>query len=230
MNHAYLKAAIPVLLFAGMLLFSCGNSEFCNPSDPLASDCPSRLIDNFDDGKDPNLLRLNPEFFYQIPDSENVWAKYVNERDNVHGGQGYAIRIDFDVSAPGNSFGGWVQPVGEKASGGFDATRFAFLTFWAKADMDSINFEMSLKDVDDRETDSKPLLSDLDNLGLTRSWKKLSIPLSELVKRQNKEPVNSAALLEVIFAFSKGPFEKKGGRLKGTFYIDEIALEQKGSS
>lgn len=221
-----LKSAAIWLLFFMMLQLGCDNPEFCNPLDPFTGNCPLRLIDNFDDGKDPNLLRFDPEFFYQIADSPNVRTKYVNQRDYVLGGEGYAIQIDFDVSSARNSFGGWVQPVGEVLYGGFDATDFNSLTFWAKADSSDINFEISLKDAAGRETDSKPLLWEFDNLRLTREWQKIRIPLSELVQRQDAERVNRESIIQIIFAFSMGPFERKGGRLRGTFYMDEIALEK----
>jgi hypothetical protein len=230
MSYTNLKAAVLALLFPVILQFSCtigiDDPEFCNPLDPAPGNCPSRLIDNFDDGRDPNLLGFNPKFFFQIADSANVFAEYVNERQHVLGGQGFAIRIDFDVSSRRNSFGGWIQPVGDKLQGGLDATNFNYLTFWAKADSSTINFEISLKDNALRETAPKPLLWEFDNLRLTRDWQKIRIPLSTLQQRPNAERLNLESIFEIVFAFSKDPFEAKGAIVRGTFYMDEIALEQ----
>jgi hypothetical protein len=217
-----------------IFFLNCSDKEFCNPLDPAPGDCRLRLIDNFDDGEDPNLPGYNPKFFFQLPDTPNIFTSYESRPENVHGGVGYSIKVDFDVSNENNSFGGWIQTVGQLPDGGFNAAKFHYLTFWIKTVSDSINFQIALKDTKEgpargeykHETDPKPLLWEIDNFMPTKEWKQARIPLSRILPTASEDPINLKTLYQLIFGFSQGAFKEKGGRLKGTFFIDEIAFEK----
>ena len=234
-------------LFAGLLLLavSCNcDDPFDNPLDPASKNYispfdPAKgiLIDDFDDGQDPNLLGSCPSIFKA--QQADVDTFYHSKHENVLRGVGRSMQIKFDVSKFETASGGWVQPLVDTCPG--KSSRIAFnlealnvtaLTFWIKTESPRINLEIALKDTTIvGQTGPKRLLwsnrtPQASYLRPDNSWQKVTIPISHLTPNDSGAPVNLRILREINFGFGRQRFEDEGGDLTGTLYIDEIAFER----
>lgn len=222
-----------------LLLNFCDNQELSNPFDP-ASDIyipPTQglLIEDFDDGKDPNLLGGYSSVFIDPDGKAKVDTLYHNKLENVLRGVGYSMRIYFDVSKEGDPFGGYVQTLidnspnsSSKRVFNLESLKLDTLKFWVKAESAGINFEVALKDTNNLQTEPKLLFREYiaNSIGL---WKEIKIPIDSL-KRIKKDAtvdkVDLKILRELNFGFGKNRFEDVGADLKGIIYLDEISFER----
>ena len=222
-------------LFLIILLLSfCDNQNLSNPFDP-ASDSfipltQGLLIDDFNDGKDPNLLGGYPEIFLDLDRKAIIDTFYHNESENVLRGIGYSMRIDFDVSRGEDPFGGYVQNLigndSDSSSGrafNLEALNLDALKFWVKTELKRIDFEVAFKDTNNMQTYPKLYFRDYiaDSIGL---WNEIKIPVSNLKPAQDGKMVDLKILKEINFGFAKLHFIEISAELKGTIYIDEISF------
>lgn len=219
-----------------ILLNFCDNQELSNPFDPGSdSFIPTTrglLIDDFDDGKNPNLLGGYPSVFIDPDGKAIVDTSYHSKSENVLRGVGYSWRIFFDVSKEGDPFGGYVQTLIDNAPNSsskkvfnLETLKLDTLKFWVKAESETINFEVALKDTNNMQTEPKLLFRDYsaDTIGL---WEIIKIPVDSLKMVKDVDTVDLKILRELNFGFAKKLFEDIDADLKGTIYIDEISFER----
>lgn len=235
-----MKKLIFFVLGGACLLLSCANDPLDNPFDPASknyippfSAANGLLIDDFDDGKDPNLLGFAPEVFRDSLNLAIIDVSYHSQSENVLRRIGYSIQIYFDVSESegvNHAFGGWVQVL---SNGSRDIFNLAVLnldtlSFWVKSESPGIFFEVALKQsggcgtdfTEDCQTTPKKLYS------ANTVWRKVIIPISNLQLNQYGGMLDLTSLREINFGFSKERFREVGAALEGTIYIDEIAFER----
>lgn len=235
-----MKKLIFFVLGEACLLLSCANDPFDNPFDPasenyiptLSSD-KAIMIDDFNDGADPNLLGFASVVFKDLLNLAIIDVSHHSKAENVLRGVGYSIMINFNVSRTESgkqAFGGWVQVLSDGSRGVFNLAilKFDTLSFWVKAESPGIIFEVALKQfggcgidfTDECQTTPKMLFS------ADTVWKKLRIPISDLQLDQDGGMIDLTSLREINFGFSKIRFQEVGAVLEGTIYIDEIAFER----
>ena len=209
------------------------------------------MIDDFDDGGEPNLIGgCTPLFFSAAPIDIRVAPEH--SFANTLRGHGASLRIEFNVEADINSFGGYIQrlmrddacprpdnPITgvalDLASLGHDS-----LTFWYKADPADVDFEVALRDTvavqirdevyELRQTTPKVLAREwsievtLADDGCQGVFRRVAIPLTVLVTAQNGETIDLQVLKEINFGFANTRFRNGNLPLQGTVYLDEIAF------
>lgn len=219
-----------------LLLNFCDNQELLNPFDP-ASDSfipPSHglLIEDFDDGKDPNLLGGYSFVFIDQDRKAIIDTSHYCKSENVLRGVGCSMRIHFDVSAEGDPFGGYVQTLIDNAPNAsskrvlnLESLKLDTLRFWVKAESERINFEVAIKDTNNMQTEPKLLFRDyvVNSKGL---WDEIKIPVDSLRMVKNVAKVDLRILRELNFGFAKKLFVEIGADLTGIMYIDEISFER----
>jgi hypothetical protein len=226
------KVAFIILLFSA----ACNSDKFDNPLDPNSPAYipplePDKivLIDNYDNGKKPNLLGCCYENF-----GNGVDISYDSQSKNILRGVGYSRQIDFDVSREENTSGGYVEMLtgniecpSPRGLFNLEVLYLNTLTFWAKLESPDINMEVALKDIGNHQTTPKRLLRDYLAPSMPDTgWVKVEIPISELRSAQDGSEVDFQNLREINFGFANELFQKINAPLKGTIYIDEIAFER----
>lgn len=200
------------------------------------------LIDDFDDGNDINLLGFKDGAFWYPDKPEIIDTFYIHQPpENVLRGTGGSLKINFNVS-DSNAFGGWLTTLND----GLHPTRgtsfnlanlnLDSLTFWVKAENPDTYFEVALKDSTHNCLDNNrpaPCQTDRKEIrSVGTSWKRVSIPISDLLRGPNGVRVDSTRLHEINFAFGYARFQElrlqhqKNVRFEGTIYLDEIAFER----
>jgi len=224
--------------FFSVILLSnfCDNQKLSNPFDP-ASDSfipPAQglLIDDFDDGKDPNLLGGYSYVFIDQDKKAIIDTSHYCKSENILRGVGCSMRIYFDVSKEGDPFGGYVQTLidnapntSSKSAFNLESLKLDTLKFWIKAESAGINFEIALKDTNNMETEPKLLFRDYvaNSIGL---WEEIKIPIDSLKMVKNVAKVDLRILRELNFGFGKKHFMEIGADISGTIYLDEISFER----
>jgi hypothetical protein len=242
MNNDIFKAFPLIILFSLTLFLHCDvvknlrdpdNPELCNPLDP-ASDCyipppNGLLIEDFNDGKIPNLLGYCHEVFLAFP--AGIDTSYESQPENVLRGIGRSWRMKFDVSKGQDANAGYVELLtgnircpSTRGLFNVDVLDLKILTFWVKVESPEINFEVALKDIDDKETNPKRLIREY--LTPDRAWKKVRIPIADLVLVQNIGKVDLTRLRQITIAFGYRRFQEVNAPLSGIIYLDEIAFER----
>jgi hypothetical protein len=153
-EHFYLKP-----LLAGMLSVAacCNDKPFENPLDPASEDYIPPLttdkgimIEDFDDGKDPNLLGFCHRVFRDSLRLADIRVSYNNQRENVLRGVGHSFQITFELPQGGVSFGGYVEALTRIDNDPCSLSRGFFnlanlnldtLTFWVRTTFQSIIFK-----------------------------------------------------------------------------------------
>ena len=125
----------------------------------------------------------------------------------------WAIRLDYDVSANSGSVGYWTRLTNLNMKDSFKESK---LSFYIKGDTKK-GFTSMLK-IDLKAKMGNEVGSVIIG-GITDTWQKKQIPLSRFTGVQTWEK-----LYELVFVFSGNDFGSDDS-LKGTIYIDNIAIE-----
>ncbi len=243
------RTFLQIVAMGIILLMACKENKpfFNNPFDPLvnrpSTPANSLLIEDFDDGEMGNLLGYCHETFedtFSLVGTRqplaSIVASYVdiNQPANVLHGVGRSLQITYEISqssSKGAAFGGYAELLVandicklDRGPFNLEGLKFDTLTFWIKAESPGINMEVALKDIYNNITEPKRLIRDY--LKPDTVWKKAKIPIKNLVSAGNGKTVNLRQLREINFGFGKVRFQKDGGDLAGTIYLDEIAFER----
>ncbi|MCK5161726.1 MAG: hypothetical protein KAQ99_09160, partial [Candidatus Aureabacteria bacterium] len=171
------------------------------------SENSSLLINDFDDGSDPN----------EAGGSSGTWnsngavcqAFYYNtDLNNVYSGSGYSLQLNYDVTPVDTCAGYWTDIC-------IDLSDYKTLSFWVKGTVGGEKLRVGLKDSSWNET--KVLIDDYLSSGVTTSWQKVVIPLSAFGNIADWTSVDNISI----------SFDNYLGiPASGTVYIDEFRFEQ----
>ena len=159
----------------------------------------------------------------QLPGT--AYATISSDNGFRRGESGSALRVDYDVSMPGDYSYYWMK-MGKELYGKpgvtatFDLSSYNYLSFWIKGapDLKDIKVEMH-QDIDNngifvfgKDVTSYVYTDPYINGPINKDWKKVVIPLADfaLIKDWSKT-------IELVFVF-----ENKSGTQKGVLYIDDI--------
>jgi len=231
-GHFYLKPLLVGMLFVA----ACYNDEpFENPLDPASPDYiqpltadKGMMIDDFNDGKQINLLGLPHSIFKSPITIRTIDTFYINQPSkNVLRGTGGALRMEIDVTTPDSAFGGWLTTLSD-AQGvplNLKLLNLHALTFWVKADTTTIKLEVALIDSTPR-CDKGCQTDDKVRYEIKTFWQKVKIPISTLSRHKEVGSLDSTRIREINFAFGHKNIGSIGQRSKVTVYLDEIAFER----
>jgi len=171
------------------------------------SEITSLLINDFNDGTDPN----------EVGGSSGIWnsegascqASYYNtDLNNVYGQTGYSLQLTYDVTQIDSYAGYWTAIY-------IDLTDYKALSFWIKGTAGEKGIKVGLKDSFWNET--KVLIDDYLSSGITTNWQKVVIPLSAFSNITNWTSMNNISI-SFDYNLVSPP--------NGTIYIDEFRFEK----
>ncbi|MBU4488992.1 MAG: PKD domain-containing protein [Candidatus Omnitrophica bacterium] len=165
---------------------------------------PNELhVDDFNDGTKPNLLGGDMGVF-DSQDGSSCMTTYIDNPGIVLGGWGYSMQLDYDVLY-GSSFAGYWT-----AFNNMDLSMYNTLEFWIRGAAGGEKFTFYLKDFHGNESklDIANYLPD----GITTSWQKVTIPLSDFKGIVTWNEMDSFVIT----------FEGMIGSGQGRIYIDNI--------
>lgn len=171
------------------------------------SQATSLLINDFNDGSDPNEVGG----WSGTWDSGNASCQpsyYNTDLNNVYGQTGYSLQVNYNVTQSGSYSGYWTATY-------IDLSNYKFLTFWIKGSLGGEKLKVGLKDTFWNET--KVSIDDYLSSGVTTSWQKVIIPLTAF---RNITAWTSMDNISITFENSLG------APLSGTVYIDEFRFEK----
>lgn len=163
------------------------------------------MVDNFNDGQDPNMLNGAIGTWDDSGEEGTSFAQaayYNGSRENMYDSSGYSYEVVYDVKpradrSPGNA-GVWI------ALNNLNANKYMFVSFMMKGASGNESFKIGLKDVKGGEI--KVNLSKYSKPGT--EWARVDIPLEEF------RGVDTANLENISFTFSGA----------GKVYFDDIKL------
>lgn len=170
------------------------------------------LVDNFDDGTDPNLWDSSMGTWSDIDTggySSAMLTYYNQDVQNIYGGEGNSCEMKYLIEQlpdgkPGFA-GCWI------GLGGRSVSEFQYLVFMVKGAAGGEGFEIGIKDTSYNEVklDIKKYIR------ITNAWQIVIIPLSDF------EGINTASMDNMSFSFTR--------QGQGTIYIDNIGFAGKRS-
>lgn len=182
-----LKLAI-IILWVGSVIFpfGCANREMTGNV---------LLVDDFDDGKDPN--KLGGFIFYYGNRGGKCFVSYYNKNPENFKGR-YSLRVTWKIPENGDAGFGLTTKV-------LDITKAKYLCFWLKFETEPKRFWIGLKDRLGREI-KQPI-----NVfaKLNKRWERVKVPLEYFTGLDFKR------ITSISFTFDKYS-------QSGIIYIDEI--------
>jgi len=198
MNNKISKLIIAA--FIAMVAFvSCAYAE---PGESL-------LIADFDTGEKPNNIGGNFGTWDKDPADFSQGSSEAFDSVHRHGGQGFSMKIDYDVDSPNPAYNGFwmfLQNV--------DATGYDNLTFWVKGDPDkgyTTVFKIELKN-------AKRQIGRYYASNVTDQWQEIIIPLNQF-----KGMTDFSGLTELVMVFE----DRVASNKAGVIYIDDIRFTKK---
>ena len=187
---------------AALLLVLCAACGRAAPAEGPAAPIPDVvLVDDFDDGLPPN--RLGGTYGPFIPNLEDrtMYCRVVPTAEERIGGEGFGMRVEYDVDSPRPAFGGFWMKVQN-----FDARPFLALRFHARGDPKGYPAQIGVEIKNAREGDNV-------TIDLAPEWRSYDIPLSQF-----DNVTDTSMLTEIVFVVSDRLAKKK----VGAFYIDHV--------
>jgi hypothetical protein len=157
-----------------------------------------KLIDNFNDGNEPNIL--GGKMFFEATKNASIKYEYYNKNQaNVLNNSGYSLKIEYSV------------PSGEFAKVGMDLneldiSRADKIILWVKGETGLEKFDLFITDATGKK--DKVRISNI-----SKFWQKIEIPVSKFSN------INLGHLAYIMFDFSYGTLNNKGA-----VYIDDISF------
>lgn len=171
----------------------------------FAAGAEAVLVADFDKGSKPNNVGGDFGAWDKDPSDSTQSAREGFDAAHTRTGQGFAMRLSYDVDSPNAAYNGFWMKLGD-----LDATRLAKLVFWAKGDEKkgcTTRMKIELKNASERGSYY------LD--GLTTEWTKFEIPLDEF------NVSDLAALTELVVVFEDHTATPK----EGILYLDDVSFE-----
>lgn len=190
------------------------------------------LVDDFNDGVDPNELGGAIDKIESQPNSVVILSY---DEPNKLGATGYAMKIDYDMddSDPYAHAGFWTR-LADEIDPGLDIRMHDVLSFWVKGETGGELFKVSIRGPldtvpsDPQATETKIHINDYLPQGVSTAWQKVSIPIAaftRLVDVGISVPPWDVRDNLKLFAIL---FEKEIGSADiGVIYIEDIAFERK---
>ncbi|MBU4487925.1 MAG: hypothetical protein KKI13_02515 [Candidatus Omnitrophica bacterium] len=173
----------------------------------------ARLIDDFNDGgTDPNNPGSATSTYVYGTGSTCSRTYYNTDPDNVLGGLGYSMKIQYNISGSG-AYGRF-----DCALNSIDARKYNAISFWVKGNAGGELFKVALKDNQLHET--KIMITDYLSKGVTTEWQKVIIPFAAF---------KAVTYLDKVDIFSLY-FESAINSGSGAIYIDDIKMEMANAS
>lgn len=172
----------------------------------------ARLVDDFDDGADPNKLGGATSTYISGAGQTCTRTYYNTDLANVLDGSGYSIKIQYNISG-GGAYGRF-----DCALNSIDARKYNAVSFWVKGNAGGEIFKVALKDNQLHET--KIMITDYLSRGITTEWQKVIIPFAAF---------KTVTYLDKIDTFSLY-FESAINSGSGAIYIDDIKMEMTNAS
>lgn len=163
------------------------------------------LVADFDKGSKPNNVGGDFGAWDKDPADSSQYAREGFDKANTRDGQGYCMRVSYDVDSPNAAYNGFWMKLGN-----LDATKLQHAVIWAKGDEKkgcTSRVKVELKTANERGAYY------LD--GVTAQWTKFVIPLDEF------NVSDLTALTELVFVFEDHSSLPK----EGILYIDDISFE-----
>lgn len=180
---------------------------------------PASLLDNFNDGQDPNLWGGDYQAWHTVLGDEDVSISY--DPVNRLGEHGYGFKINVEVTEP-TGFGGVKI---ELADGGaaVDISNYEYLHFWIKASTNNFPLKIEMTNTNTGGDRWKAYLYITDYLdgGITTSWQQVKIPLDAFANIDDFSNINSIGLI-----FEHDYADACGFPKVGTVYIDDIGFDE----
>lgn len=174
----------------------------------------SPLLDDFNDGLDPNLWG-GAKAAFSSP-SASITASY--DAAQAFGGTGQALALAYNLPNGGDYAG---CAVALAPSGSRSLAAYAALTFRVKGAAAGQNVKIELKNAGanaDRNHAALYLSDYLDG-GVTTAWTQVAIPLKAFASLDS-----TADATELVFVFERDSAAASGFATAGTLYIDDIAF------
>ncbi len=174
---------------------------------------PPSMVDNFEDGEDPNLWGGD----YIIMDDSGTLTKSY-DADNARGGSGYAMALNYNVPADGNWCGVMIQLANDW--GLVDISSYEYLNFWVKGSVANIPLKIELENGSGgSRCKAKLYITDYLDGGVTTSWQEVKIPLDAFCNLDSFENV-----MLITFVFEHNYAVDSGFQTTGILYIDDIGF------
>ena len=160
-----------------------------------------KLIDDFNDGVDPNLVGGN-QF---ISASDGAFCRSLYNKTEILEDHGFSCEISFYV--PPDGWVIWGAHLNE-----LDISASEELSFWIKGAKGKEEFKLILEDAQKNKTG----LDITRYVNINKAWQKVAIPISDF------KDVDFNELLSLSFIF-----RSKAGERSGTIYIEDIGFRGK---
>ncbi len=176
---------------------------------------PVLMVDDFDDGRDPNNLNGRCELWKLDAHGYQGFAPQFDSENKV-GDFGYGLKLSYDLTPNKRAFCAYSQYI-QKA----DLTPYSSLSFYIKGEK-AKGFSRKLK-VEIWDINNVEIIYFIN--GITDEWQKMVIPFDEfkgILSRWDKV-VRVTIVLENYPDFYKNTCITKS---QGVFYVDNIAFEK----
>jgi hypothetical protein len=163
------------------------------------------MIADFDKGGKPNNVGGDFGAWDKDSSDKTQYAREGFDNVNTRTGEGYSMRLTYDVDSPNSAYNGFWMKLGN-----LDGTSLKKLVFWAKGDDKkgcTSRLKVELKTANERGS----FYVD----GISSQWTKFQIPLEDF------NISDLSAMEEVVFVFEDHTSLPK----EGILYIDDIAVE-----
>ena len=165
------------------------------------------LVDNFDKGQKPNLLGGDFGSWDKDPSDPTQKCTIAFDKAQAFGGNGYALRIDYDVDSPNPAYNGFWMKLQD-----FDATPYKHLAFYIRGDATKgFSSQVKLELKNNKKEVGRYLLK-----GITDQWQQAVIPLQEFSGLTDVK-----GLTECVIVFDDLTSNKKTGAI----FVDDIAFQ-----
>jgi hypothetical protein len=182
----------------------------------LLGECADpKMVDNFENGADPNLWGGNYLTFATQTAGDNITGSY--DSSNGRNGSSYAYKLNYSVPNAG-SFAGMKLEV---ASGGGekDLSGYKYFSFWVKGSATGIPMKIEFQNSTIRRNSAFVYINDYLDGGITTSWREVRIPLDAFCFLDRKSNING-----IVFVFEYDYAVASGYPVSGTVYLDDISF------
>lgn len=174
---------------------------------------PASLIDNFEDGADPNLWGAD---YSIMNDFGGLTMSY--DSANAYNGSAYALALDYSV-ANTDEWSGLLIPF----ASGFDPVNismYEYLSFWIKGSVANTPIKIGLENTSTGDRNRATMFVDdyLDG-GVTTSYQEVRIPLDAFA---NLDDFTNAKVISLVFENSYAT--ANGAPTTGIVYLDDIGF------
>jgi len=215
-KYIYFASIILILSLSFLIITNCPVLRNADNVDRTIPE--SGLLDDFNDGLDPNLWGGINLLFKTLYGTET--ATYSYDSANDLNSNGNALKIYYNV--PYNEAFSGVEMKLNVGSEIRNLSEYKYLSFWMKSDQtgDPVKIEMKNGSSGKRNNAKLYIVDYLDG-GITSDWQQVNIPLDAFSNLDNFENLKS-----IVFVFEHDYAVLSGYPTEGTIYIDNIEFKK----